>query len=68
MSNWGDDSVYGQARKEGGIVDMFMNDTVGEDKRQAKKLAKKNKNKLFTKQSIKYCPNCGKALPNMKPR
>ncbi|KKN77117.1 hypothetical protein LCGC14_0363130 [marine sediment metagenome] len=49
MSGWGDDSIYGQARKEGGIVDMFIDDTIGEDKRRAKL----NKKKVFTKkQSI----------------
>ena len=76
MSSWGEDSIYGQARKEGGIVDMFIDNTIGEDKRQAKKLKKarekklnkKDKKNLFTNKQLRYCPRCGERLTSMNPK
>jgi hypothetical protein len=51
------DSLYGQAVEEGGIVDMFIDDI-----KDTKRKTNPSKN-LPAKRKYNYCPNCGTMLP-----
>ena len=56
----------GQRDGEGGIVDMFIDDTIGQDKRDAKK-KKMTKKKVTIKKRPDYCYNCGTKVKKMGP-
>jgi len=62
--SWGEDSIYGQARKEGGIVDMFVDDIKDKPKKKNNKIKKG----MFVKKQLRYCPRCGEKLSTMEPR
>ena len=50
-------SLYGQARQEGGIVDMFLDDI------KSKKKKGKVPKGLEKKRRSNYCANCGTMIP-----
>lgn len=63
MSN---NSLYGQAAEDGGILDWTLDDIKGNKLDNKKKLNQKQL--TSNKHLIRYCPHCGKSLPNMNPR
>ncbi|KKL51312.1 hypothetical protein LCGC14_2296740 [marine sediment metagenome] len=68
MDITGGNSLYEQARKEGGIVDMFLDDTVNADRKKAKKMNKGKINPRARTQLIKRIERDVQTLKSMEPR